>query len=722
MNWQRKPFKQLWAILLIALLSFGLSSCSSAPEKPDVVAVSKPKRSKLAEVSPPFAIQSLKPFMEPYQPQVKIVSPRADQVLEDTQVRVQLQVSDLSLYKDEEFELGPYLQVMLDNQPYTQVYDTSEPLILENLSPGTHTLRVFAVQPWHESFKNEGAFAQISFHLFAKTQENQPAADRPLLTYNAPQDTVGAEPVLLDFYLTNVPLHLVAQSDPEDDIPDWQIRCTINSESFTFDRWEPIYLKGLKPGQNWVQLELVDDQGNLIPNAFNSTVQLINYRPGGTDTLSKLTRGELTAEDARKMVDPDYVPPAEPELILEPSPAPTPEPELILEPSPAPTPEPEAETPALEQPQEVVKPEADQPEAEETEAVPEVILEPDLTQEPTPETMPPELVQPAPVESNPVPVQPTEAKSVEPEVEPERGQSTEVPPAQLKPVDLEPLTQPDAVQPAEPAPEKQSEKQIEIQPVETPAVESAESQMLAPESSLRQLDNTVEDLINREPQPNPTPFTLPDSLKIFQEALPERGDIQPMQKLPNQSAPVLAPAASRFAPALLQEAKSVVPEDAELASPAEANLDELKQGLEQLFQPASEQPVPETIPIPQRLQPPTIYQPVSLQSSVDQSSNQLADQTETTSPSETLPDLPDLIDSVLRNVNPEEPSGAEPTPKLIRLFDRVKDFFEGLKKQPSELKLPFLEDPSPSSAGSAPAPETFNQILENLFTPEQPAP
>jgi hypothetical protein len=51
------------------------------------------------------------------------------------------------------------------DEPYKAVYDLSEPLVFKDLSPGTHTLRVFASRPWHESFKNQGAFDQRTFHI-----------------------------------------------------------------------------------------------------------------------------------------------------------------------------------------------------------------------------------------------------------------------------------------------------------------------------------------------------------------------------------------------------------------------------------------------------------------------------------------------------------------------------------------------------------------------------
>jgi hypothetical protein len=122
---------------------------------------------------------------------------------------------------------------------------------------------------------------------------------------------------MLDFYLTNAPLHLSAQADGNDTLTDWRVRCTINGQSFVFDQWQPIYLKGFKPGRNWLQLELIDAQGQAIDNPFNNTVRTIDYQPGGEDTLAKLVRGELGLEQVLGIVDPTYTPPlpAEPEVV-----------------------------------------------------------------------------------------------------------------------------------------------------------------------------------------------------------------------------------------------------------------------------------------------------------------------------------------------------------------------------------------------------------------------
>ncbi len=305
--------------------------------------------STITEVAPPESIQALQPYLENYQPRVSILSPKADEVLMDDTVAVRFQVNDLPIFLEPTLGMGPHLEVILDNEPYTMVYDVSQPLVLKGLNAGSHTLRVFASRPWHESFKNDGAFAQTTFHVFAKTQTNVPDPALPLLTYSRPTGSYGAEPIMLDFYLTNAPLHLVAQATADDEILDWRIRATVNGQSFVFDRWQPIYLKGFQPGKNWVKLEFLDEKGEPVQNAFNTTARMIIYEPGGSDGLARLTRGEVALADARRITDPTYTPTA-----VVPSPAPTeasapeatPKPEVPA-PAPSPSPKPVASPPPV---------------------------------------------------------------------------------------------------------------------------------------------------------------------------------------------------------------------------------------------------------------------------------------------------------------------------------------------------------------------------------------
>ncbi len=318
-SWQKRVLQKLlpqrfpilrWVMTLLLVLS--LTSCGGKVSSQEVSTEYREKSldsqisKQFSEVSPPSVIQELRTILEVYQPQVTIVTPQADEVLQDNKATASFQVKDLPIFKDPQLQLGPHLHVILDNQPYIPVYDLNQPLVLSDLSPGTHTLRVFASRPWHESFKNEGAYAQTTFHVFTKTDDNNPNPNLPLLTYSRPQSSYGAEPILLDFYLTNAPLHLALKENANDEFSDWRIRSTINGESFIFDRWQAVYLQGFRPGKNWVKLEFLDNQGNPLKNAFNTTVRLIDYQPKGKDTLSKIVRGELTADEVRGIVDQNY--------------------------------------------------------------------------------------------------------------------------------------------------------------------------------------------------------------------------------------------------------------------------------------------------------------------------------------------------------------------------------------------------------------------------------
>ena len=338
----------------------------------------------LAETPPPQIIKKLNQQLEQHQPQVQIIFPQPEQILKQTNINIQLEVKDLPIFQDEKSKLGNHVNLILDNEPLKQIYDLTSPVILKDIAPGTHTIRAFAVRPWEESFKNEGAYAQATFSVLTETNNNAPDNNLPLLTYNSPTETYGAEPFLLDFYLTNAPLHSVAQKNPQ--LRDWMIKATVNGESFYLENWQPIYLKGLNKGENWIQLELVDQEGKSIENVFNNTVRVINYRPETTDILSQIFADKISIEDVKSIIEPTYYiqPVGEPEVI---------EPSVELE-----------ETSSLEKP--TISEEATPTEATsvETKTEDEVIpIEKDRESELVPELDSPELVDQTQAESVTIP-------------------------------------------------------------------------------------------------------------------------------------------------------------------------------------------------------------------------------------------------------------------------------------------------------------------------------
>ncbi|PSB03842.1 hypothetical protein [Merismopedia glauca] len=306
----------------------------------------------LTEVAPPEIISQLRQVTSKYQPRVKIVTPKSNEILDDTTVSVKFQVDGLPIFKDPQLELGSHLNVTVDNRPYQEVYKLDEPLILENLAPGTHTLRIVASTAWNESFKNQDAYGQTTFHVLTKSTDNIPVANQSLITYNSPQGSYSGQPVLLDFYLN----HVQNQNQQNE-----RVRVTINNQDFILDNPEPIYLKGFKPGKNWIKLELLDNDGNPLNNIYKDTLGVVNYEPNLQAPLAKLLESNISVSEALKVVDPKYQ--TQPLKTIE-----TPEATPILEPSPTP----------ISPPLDIKLPEKLEPKTAPVEIVPSLPLKPEV--------------------------------------------------------------------------------------------------------------------------------------------------------------------------------------------------------------------------------------------------------------------------------------------------------------------------------------------------------
>jgi hypothetical protein len=286
----RKRYKRAggaWAMLLALLVWWHTSPAEALEDW---------ATSGLSETSAPVVITQLNQAAATA-PQVYIVSPRPEEVIADTTVAVQLQVAGTPIFKNAQLGLGPHLHLLLDRVPTESIYDLNTPIMLSNLSPGTHTLQVLANKPWHESWKNSQAFAQVTFHVLVKSTDS-PNAQVPQLISVQPTE-VGAEPWLLDFYVANAPSHVDAQH-PLRSIADWRVRATVNEQSFEVNRDEPLYLRGLRPGVNVLKLEYLNAQGQVA----DSALRVVKYQPNGNDGLSRLVRNELSIDQALTLFDP----------------------------------------------------------------------------------------------------------------------------------------------------------------------------------------------------------------------------------------------------------------------------------------------------------------------------------------------------------------------------------------------------------------------------------
>lgn len=286
---------------------------SASPQKLTVV----PRPQKISDM------MAARGEQDQAKPVLRIVTPRDGETIKGSTVNLKLDLKgDLKGYqpmKDPATGMGNHIHVILDNQPYEAYYNLGEPFELRNVVAGRHTLRVFASRPWHESYKNDGNFQMVMFSVSGGGDVTQPtttgggqvmsnnrnansgaatsgspstnangapatregkdmapsqAAEvdhgKPLLTYSRPKgEYKGADTdaIMIDFWLSNAKL--------QGDGGDYRVRYSIDGGDTAYiDKWEPIWLTGWASGKHTVKLDLVDKNGNLVPNGdYNSTTR-----------------------------------------------------------------------------------------------------------------------------------------------------------------------------------------------------------------------------------------------------------------------------------------------------------------------------------------------------------------------------------------------------------------------------------------------------------------
>ena len=299
-------------LLLLALATFALLFASYTAGNADnagttaTTNVAPPPTQTLTLVARPQKILDLmkaRGEQDEAKPTVKIVSPGKDAVINGSKVEVKLALSgELKGYmphKDPATGKGNHIHVILDNQPYEAYYELGQPFELRNLVAGKHTLRVFPSRPWHESYKNAGAFQMVTFTVKGGGDSSKPTttnsgqtmapagegkdfpastagdvnSSKPLLTYSRPKGEykgADADPIMIDFWLTGAKL--------KGDGGEYRVRYIVDDDEPRFiDKWEPIWLAGWINGKHTVRLELLDKGGRPVENGgYNTTSREIS--------------------------------------------------------------------------------------------------------------------------------------------------------------------------------------------------------------------------------------------------------------------------------------------------------------------------------------------------------------------------------------------------------------------------------------------------------------
>ena len=315
-----RRLKHLPLFFLIASFTW-LAACGGGnPDNANTTAttaVTPPAKQVLSVVPRPQAILDLmkaRGEQDQAKPALKIVSPANNSTINGSKVEVKLSLSgDLKGYmphKDPATGKGNHIHVILDNQPYEAYYELGQPFELRNVVAGKHTLRVFPSRPWHESFKNEGAFQMAVFTVKGGGDASQPTttnsgqtvatnkptpvgppppphegkdmpastagevdSTKPLLTYSRPKGEykgADSDTIMIDFWLSNAKL--------KGDGGEYRVRYFIDNDEPRFiDKWEPIWLSGWISGKHTVRLELLDKDGKPVDNGgYNTTSREIS--------------------------------------------------------------------------------------------------------------------------------------------------------------------------------------------------------------------------------------------------------------------------------------------------------------------------------------------------------------------------------------------------------------------------------------------------------------
>lgn len=293
--------------VLIATLSMLGCAGSSQPANSTDTRQAEPAATILA-VERPAAIAAMmkeRGEQDTAAPTLKIVSPADGSTVNSSTVKVKLELAgDLKGYKpgmNEGSHTGNHIHVILDNQPYEAYYNLDQEFELRNVADGVHTLRVFPSRPWHESYKNDGAFKMVKFTVkngggdaekpattatgetMANANTAKPTPEgkemkestagevdptKPLLTFSRPKGEykgADASDIMVDFWLHNAKLI--------GDGGDYRVRYTIgNGEPRFIEKWEAIWLSRWPEGKHTIKLELVDKDNNVVENGgYNTT-------------------------------------------------------------------------------------------------------------------------------------------------------------------------------------------------------------------------------------------------------------------------------------------------------------------------------------------------------------------------------------------------------------------------------------------------------------------
>ena len=268
---------------------------------------SKPPSGRLQEVAPPGAVQQLREKLQRYQPNLRLVTPTDNSVINADTVELILDVKNWPISRDDQLGLGPHVVVQIDNQPPRQLHELEAnrvSVMLNDLAPGSHRFSAWAAYPWGEAVKTPGANLQGRFHLWQRMEGTQPGSNAPWLVPVTNSADPALQPLLLDWLIWNAPLQNLRDGDGR-----WRLRLSVDGDSFLVDHQEALWLKGNSSSRgNLVQMELLNGVGEPITPEFNN--RLI-HQSGQRATSPTWLKAHLTEEELTRLSGAPRIPSAD---------------------------------------------------------------------------------------------------------------------------------------------------------------------------------------------------------------------------------------------------------------------------------------------------------------------------------------------------------------------------------------------------------------------------
>ena len=301
----------LMAILLITGMPVAGLALPTWPLRGDVnkqtPLESKPPSGRLQEVAPPGAVQQLREKLQRYQPNLRLVTPTDDSVINADTVELIFDVKNWPISRDDQLGLGPHVVVQIDNQPPRQLHELEANRVsvrLNDLAPGSHRFSAWAAYPWGEAVKTPGATLQGRFHLWQRMEGTQPGSNAPWLVPVTNSADPALQPLLLDWLIWNAPLQNLRDGDGR-----WRLRLSVDGDSFLVDHQEALWLKGNSSSRgNLVQMELLNGVGEPITPEFNN--RLI-HQSGQRATSPTWLKAHLTEEELTRLSGAPRIPSAD---------------------------------------------------------------------------------------------------------------------------------------------------------------------------------------------------------------------------------------------------------------------------------------------------------------------------------------------------------------------------------------------------------------------------